>query len=416
LTTTDPTAETAEPEFDPFSDVFFNDPYPTYRRLRDEAPVYYNDTYGFYALSRHEDVSNAYKNYEVFSSSKGVDLASILGKMTPHPDLPMPKLIIMLDPPEHNTMRVLVSRVFTPRAIGKLEPMVREVITGFLDRADPKKFDMVQDFSALFPVEIITRMLGVPEEHRQNIRIWLDKSLHREPGQLGVSEEGLAAGMEAGLVYYNLIQERRAQPQDDMISRLIEAEVVREDGTKSTLDDVEIAGFASLLGGAGAETVTKLVGNAAVLFADHPDQWQQILDDPGKIPLAVEEILRYHPPAQYVGRYTLQDITLHGVTIPKDSPVLLINGSASRDERVYDDPDRFDINREQGQNIGFGYGIHSCLGAALARMESRIALELMRERMPRFEVDRSGLQRVNMTNVAGFSHVPVTVLDREETS
>jgi cytochrome P450 len=392
------------PEFDPFSDVFFNDPYPTYKRLRDEAPVYYNDTYGFYALTRHEDVAEAYKNHEVFSSSRGVDLSMIKGSD------PIPPLIIMMDPPDHNRMRVLVSRVFTPRAVGALEPMVSEVVNDFLDRADSKHFDVVHDFSALFPVEIITRMLGVPEEHRQNIRIWLDKSLHREPGEIGISEAGMAAAIESGIVYYNLILEKRVNPGDDMISRLIAAEIPQADGTTTSLDDVEIAGFASLLGGAGAETVTKLIGNAAVLFADNPGEWQKVLDDPSRIPAAVEEILRYHPPAQYVGRYTLKDITLHGVTIPAGSAVLLMNGSASRDERAYDDPDRFDIDREQGQNIGFGYGVHSCLGAALARMESRIAIEQMRLRMPRYEIDREGLRRVNMTNVAGYSHVPVTVL------
>jgi cytochrome P450 len=408
VTTTDTAADTpvdqGPPEFDPFSDVFFNDPYPTYKRLRDEAPVYCNATYGFYALTRHEDVAEAYKHHEVFSSSRGVDLSMIKG------DDPIPPLIIMMDPPDHNRMRVLVSRVFTPRSIGAMEPMVREVVTGFLDQADSKQFDVVADFSALFPVEIITRMLGVPEEHRQNIRIWLDKSLHREPGQIGISEAGMAAAIESGIVYYNLILKKRQTPGDDMISRLIAAEIPRDDGTTTSLDDVEIAGFASLLGGAGAETVTKLIGNAAVLFADNPDEWQKVLDDPGKIPGAVEEILRYHPPAQYVGRYTLQDITLHGVTIPAGSAVLLMNGSASRDERAYDEPNRFDIDREQGQNIGFGYGVHSCLGAALARMESRIAIELMRDRMPQYEVDRAGLRRVNMTNVAGFSHVPVNVL------
>lgn len=403
-------AGTGALEFDPFSDVFFNDPYPVYRRMRDEAPVYYSEKYDFYALSRHADVTAAYKNFETFSSSRGVDLSTIK-KGFQTQGLPVPKLIIMMDPPDHNRMRVLVSRVFTPRAISNLEPMVREVISGYLDRAPQPSFDVVQDFSGPFPVEIITTMLGVPQEHRQQIRHWLDRSLHREPGQIGVSEDGIAAGMEAGLFYYNLIVEKREKPGDDMISRLIQAEITRDDGTATSLDDVEIAGFVSLLGGAGAETVTKLVGNAPVLFADNPDQWQKVLDDPSLIPSAVEEILRYHPPAQYVCRYTLKPITLHGVTIPADKPVLLINGAASRDERVYEDPDRFDIERDQGQNIGFGYGVHSCLGAALARMESRIAIELLRERMPRFEVDRDGLRRVNMTNVAGYSNVPVTVLD-----
>ena len=325
-------------------------------------------------------------------------------------DEPVHPILIMMDPPDHNRMRVLVSRVFTPRAIGAMEPMVREVVTHFLDQAGEERFDVVHDFSALFPVEIITRVLGVPEESRQDVRLWLDRTLTRESGTIGMSEDGLAAAMESGLMYYNLIVSKREVPGDDMISRLIAAELKNDDGTISRLDDVEIAGFASLLGGAGAETVTKLIGNAAVLFADNPDQWQKVLDDPGMIPAAVEEILRYHPPAQYVGRWTLKDVTLHGVTIPAGKPVLLMNGAASRDDRVYDDPDRFDIDREQGQNIGFGYGIHSCLGAALARMESRIAIELLREKMPRYEVDRAGLRRVNMTNVAGFSHVPVTIL------
>jgi cytochrome P450 len=398
-------------DFDPFSDVFFNDPYPTYRRMRDEAPVFYSEKYDFYALSRHADVTAAYKNFETFSSSRGVDLNTIKNGFMNRLDMPVPKLIIMIDPPDHNRLRVLVSRVFTPRAIGSMEPTVRGIITRFLDEADPKKFDVVADWSTKFPVEIISTMLGVPEENRQNIKKWLDRSLTRQPGEIGISEDGIEAGMEAGLFYYELIVKKRENPGDDMISRLIEANVTREDGTETSLDDVEIAGFVSLLGGAGAETVTKLVGNAPVCFADNPEQWQKILDDPDKIPGAVEELLRYHPPAQYVCRYTLKDIEIHGVTIPAGKPVLLINGSASRDERVYENPDVFDIEREQGQNIGFGYGVHSCLGAALARMESKIALELMRERMPKFEVDRAALRRVNMTNVAGYASVPVTVLD-----
>lgn len=394
-------------DFDPFSDVFFNHPYDTYRRMRDEAPVYWNEKYGFYAISRHGDVSDAYKNWEVFSSSKGVDLDMIKNGEF------VPPLIIMKDPPEHNRMRVLVSRVFTPRAIGNLEPMVRDTITRFLDKADIAGrggFDVVHDWSAYFPVEIITTMLGVPEENRQDIRLWLDRTLHREVGQIGMSEDGMAAGIESGLFYYGLITAKRENPGEDMLSDLIRAELTNDDGTVTQLDDIEITGFASLLGGAGAETVTKLIGNAAVLFAENPGQWELLKSDPEKyIPMAVEEILRMHPPAQYVGRYAMKDFDLHGVTIKAGNPVLILNGSASRDERVYEDPDTFNIERKQGQNIGFGYGIHSCLGAALARMESRIALELMVERFPNYTVDHDNCVRVNMTNVAGFSHVPVKV-------
>jgi cytochrome P450 len=227
-----------------------------------------------------------------------------------------------------------------------------------------------------------------------------------------MSEAGMQAGLETGLFYYNLIQERRSAPADDMISRLIAVEVERDDGTTTSLDDVEITGFASLLGGAGAETVTKLIGNAVVTFARNPDQWQKLLDDRTRIPAAVEELLRFEAPAQYVVRYSLKDATVHGVTIPAGKPVLLVAGSANRDEAAFTDPDVFDIDRDrsEAQNIGLGYGLHSCLGAALARMESAIALERLLEFMPRYEIVEGGLKRVAMTNVAGWSNVPVRVL------
>lgn len=394
-------------EFDPYSDDFFQHPYEIYRRMRDEAPVYYNEKYGFYALTRHEDVTAAFRDYETYSSARGIDLAMVKSGVPP-----AAPLVIMMDPPEHRRMRSLVNRVFTPNAVKKLEPMVREVIAEYLGKLDPAGFDVVQDFSALFPCDIITRMLGVPEEKRQQVRLWLDISLHREPGQVGTSEEGFQAGIESGVMYYELIQERRANPQDDMISQLIEVEVERDDGSVTKLDDVEITGFASLLGGAGAETVTKLIGNAAVTFYENPDQWQKLLDDRDKIPQAVEELLRYQAPAQYMVRWCTKDVTLHGTTIPANSPVFIIPGSANRDERAFEDPDTFDIERPRDQaiHVGLGYGIHSCLGAALARMESRIALEMMLDFMPRYEVDMSCCERVAMTNVAGWSSVPAKVL------
>jgi cytochrome P450 len=375
--------------------------------MRDEAPVYYSEKYDFYALTRHEDVSAAFRDFETYSSARGVDLAMVQSGIPP-----AAPLVIMMDPPDHRRMRSLVNRVFTPNAVKKLEPLVRDVIGSYLKTLDPSGFDVVQDFSALFPCEIITRMLGVPEEFRQQVRLWLDISLHREPGQVGTSEEGFEAGVESGVMYYNLIQERRANPQDDMISRLIEVEVERDDGSVTKLDDVEITGFASLLGGAGAETVTKLVGNAAVTFYENPDQWQMLLDDRDKVPQAVEELLRYQAPAQYVVRWCTKDVELHGTTIPANSPVFVIAGSANRDERAFEEPDRFDIERARDQSIhlGLGYGIHSCLGAALARMESRIALEMMLDFMPRYEVDMSCCKRVAMTNVAGWSSVPAKVL------
>lgn len=395
--------------FDPFSDDFFNHPYETYRRLRDEAPVYYNETYNFWALSRHEDVAAATKDFATYSSAQGPSLEMVLN---PNPDMPTPPLVIMLDPPEHGPQRSLVNKVFTPRAMQALEPMIREKIGDVLATVRDGSFDAVEDFSALFPVEIITTMLGVPAESRQQIRLWLDKTLQREYGSIATPPEGVQAAVDSGVFYYMLIQERRAAPQDDMISKLIAVSLTAEDGTVTQLDDIQIAGFLTLLGGAGAETVTKLIGNAVVTFAQNPDQWQLLLEDRSKVPAAVEELLRYEAPAQYLVRYTMRDVQLHGTTIPKGSAVLLIVGSANRDERAFPDVDKFDIERDRSvaQNLGLGYGIHSCLGAALARMESRIALEMLLDLMPKYEVDRAGLRRVAMTNVAGWSSVPVTIV------
>ncbi len=392
-------------EFDPFSDEYFNDPYDLYRRMRDEAPVYYNEKYGFWALFRYDDVCAAHKDWQTFSSAHGVDLSTL----SSDPDtIRSFRLIIMMDPPEHDRHRALVSRVFTPRAVGALEPMVREVIQSYLAPFDGSdSFDAVRDFSGPFPVEIICRMLGVPEGERQQIRHWLDLMLHREPGQMDPTPEGVQASLEAGLYFLELAQERRRRPADDMISRLTQVEVDRGDGQMTHLDDAEIAGFLSLLGGAGAETVTKLVGNAAVLFHRNPDQYAKVVGDPGRVPAAVEEILRFFPPSQYQGRYSVQDATYSGVTVPAGHPTILVTGSASRDERFYADPDTFDIDRPASLALGFGYGVHSCLGAALARMESRIAIEELALRWPRFEVDEASCLRVQMSNVAGYSSVPV---------
>jgi cytochrome P450 len=392
--------------FDPFSEDFFNHPYETYRRMRAEAPVYYSEEYDFYALTRHSDVAAAFKDFETYSSSKGIDLGMVKAGQ------PVPPLVIMMDPPDHRRMRSLVNKVFTPRAIESQRAMVTEQIDRFLNAVDSAEFDVVHDFSALFPVEVITRMLGVPAENRQQIRLWLDIQLSREYGSFEMSEAGMNAGIETGLFYYNLIKERRATPADDMISRLIAVEVERDDGTMTSLDDVEITGFASLLGGAGAETVTKLIGNAVVTFAKNPDQWQKLLDDRSKIPAAVEELLRFEAPAQYVVRYSMVDVELHGTTIPAGKPVLLVAGSANRDGDAFTDPDTFDIDRDrsEAQNVGLGYGLHSCLGAALARMESAIALDRLLDFMPRYEIIEDGLKRVAMTNVAGWSNVPVRVL------
>ncbi len=392
-------------EFDPFSQDFFDGAYDTYRRLRNEAPIYYGERWDFWALTRYDDVAPATKDHETFSSAKGATLDMVKA----HDDaIPVPKVIISMDPPEHQKMRRLVSNVFTPRAIAALEDMVREKVYERIEALNPAQFDAVADFSALFPNEVITTMLGVPKEDRDQIRRWLDLLLERRPGEIAVPREGYEASMNTGLYYYDLVQQRRAAPQDDMISRLIETEIER-DGVVEKLTDVDITGFATMLGGAGAETVTKLVGNAMVAFADFPEQWRKLRDDRSKIPAAVEELLRYEAPSQYQVRTATRDVTYYGTTIPKDAAVLLVTGAALRDERMFCDPDRLDIDRDRkmGFNLAFGYGVHSCLGAALARMESRIALDALLDLVPEYEVDRDGLRRVAMSNVCGYSNVPV---------
>ncbi|MEW2483248.1 cytochrome P450 [Mycobacterium sp. NPDC049093] len=392
--------------FDPFSEEFFNNPFDMYRRMREDAPLYYNEDSDFYALTRHEDVSAALKDHEAFSSSRGCDLAMVQS------DEPPQKSIIFMDPPDHRHMRSLLNKAFTPRMIQSQRETVVEQIDHHLSLIDSDEFDVVQDFSGPFPVEVITRMAGVDPEYRQQVRHWIDTSLSREPGQIGYSEAGMQANIDTGIYYYGLVQKRRENPQDDMISRLIAAEIPGEDGQMRRLDDIEITGFATLLGGAGAETVTKLVGTAMVLFARNPEQWQKLLDDREKVGAAVEELLRYEGPVQYNVRYTLKEAHVPSGTIPAGKAVFLISAAANRDPDAFTDADTFDIERDrtEAQNLGLGYGIHSCLGAALARMESAVALEKLLDFMPRYEVKWDELQRVQMQNVAGYSHVPVRVL------
>ena len=392
--------------FDPFSEEYFDDPTDVYARLRDEAPVYFSEQYGFYALSRFADVVAAHRDWPGFSSSHGVDLSML----SQDPEVIRSfRSIIMMDPPEHDRYRALVSRVFTPRAVTGLEPMIREVVAGLLEPFESTgELDAVADFSALFPVEIISRMLGVPEGERQQIRLWLDTALHREPGRMEPTREGRKALMSLGGYFYELSVAKRKDPTDDMLSRLIEVRIDRGDGEESGLDDLEIANFATLLGGAGAETVTKLVANAVVLFSRHPEQWDMVVAEPDRIPRAVEEVLRYVPPSQYQGRFSFEDREFEGGTIPAGHPVLLLTGAATRDPRAFDRPDEFDIDRAPNLAIGFGHGVHSCLGAALARLESRIAVEELAARWNRLEVDEAGTRRVQMSNVSGYSSVPMT--------
>lgn len=384
-------------EFDPYSETFFDDPYETYRRLRDEAPVYRNEHYGFYALSRYDDVVAAHRDWQTFTSSHGITIDMLTD---PNAIGMVPGSIIFMDPPDHDRLRALVSRVFTPKAVADLEPMIRRVVGRSLDAMDPTDADgadIVHDLAGPFPVEVICEILGVPDGDRQQIRHWTDAMLFREPGNPKPTQEGMEGALAQAVYFHELAGERRAHPTDDMFSGLIDA----------GLTDDEVAGFTVLLAAAGSETVTKLVGNAVVLFHRNPDEWQKLVADRELLVPAVEEVLRFWAPSQYQGRYSRAATEWHGVEIPAGEPVLLITGAANRDERAYPDPDRFAIERPLKLNVGFGHGIHTCLGAALARLESRIAFDELANRWPRYTVDESRNERVHMSNVAGYSRVVI---------
>ncbi|MGB9227738.1 cytochrome P450, partial [Mycobacterium sp.] len=319
-------------------------------------------------------------------------------------------MLIIMDPPEHERLRKLVRQVFTKAAIANLEPLVVEVVTSYIDALkDRQNFDIVADFAALFPVEIISSMLGVPSGERQQIRLWTDGFLHREENNPFATESGVAASMAMGEYFLALAREKRRNPDDLIISRLVTATYEDEAGVTHRLSDEDIATFAVLLAAAGSETVTKLIGNGVMAFHRNPEQWELVLADPTLIPGAIEEMLRLNPPSQYQGRFATRDVTLHGKTIPAGSPTLLVTGAATRDPRAYNHPDAFDIRRGGATTLAFGYGAHSCLGSWLARLESRIAFQQLRERWPRFDIDTGGLRRVTMSNVAGYSHIPVHV-------
>ena len=395
-------------EFDPLSREFFENPWEMYRWLRDEAPAYHNERLGFWAVSRYDDCVEVHRDVATYTSTRGLNLAQLcsaeFGEVTDAIGS-----MIMMDPPMHDRMRKLVNRAFTPRRIAEWEPLVTHVISGLLDSlSDADAFDAVVDFAGPFPVEVICTIVGVPADDRQQIRHWTDRMLELEVGNPFPGREGIEASIALTGYMQALVADRRRAPRDDMIGHLIEAEVEREDGEVEHLTDLEIARFLSLLTAAGSETVTKLVGNGVMTFAEHPAELARLQADPSLAPSAVEELLRWRAPSQYQGRYALRDREWHGVTIPAGSPVLIVTGAASRDPRAYDDPDRFDIARQAPLGIGFGHGIHYCIGAHLARLEGKVAFTELYRRWPDLQVDLDGIQWVHMANVAGPSSVPLT--------
>lgn len=393
----------AEPPYwDPYDTDLDDDPHPVWLRLRDDYPVYRNDSHDFYALSRFEDVSAASRDPAVFSSAHGTVLERMAADRT------STAMMIWLDPPEHTRLRSLVSRAFTPRRTSGLVGPIREICGELLDRhLSSDGFDYVIEFAAQVPSRVISTLVGVPAEDQEQQRRNVDGMFHIEPG-VGMANQSAAESALALAVFLSdLASERERSPRDDLLSDLLAAEV-EEDGERRRLTLDECVSFAVLLYTAGTETVAKLLGNAAVILAAHPDQRAQMAADPQLVPAAVEELLRYEPPSPVNGRWTTRSVHLHGTTIPADSKVLLLTGSAGRDERVYRHPDRFDIHRAGSPHVSFGYGIHFCVGAALARLEARVALEETLVRFPNWEADPGRLQRVHTSTVRGYSSVPIS--------
>jgi cytochrome P450 len=384
-------------EFNPFSYEIQDDPYPSYRRLRDEAPCYHNTSMDFYALSRFEDCWNSLLDWQTFSSSHGPSMELLRGG----DDFSL----IGIDPPRHTQLRNLISRGFTPRRIEALEPRIRELVRSYLEPlVDGATCEIQSLLGARLPMAIICELVGIPEHMNEQICVWSNLSLHREPGQSEPPPEAAEADESLRAYLRGLLRDRKGGEGDDVLSVLVAAES-DEAGERVRLTDDDIVAFLNLLAAAGNETTTKLIGNAIVLLALYPDQRAALCTDPARIPQAIEEILRYESPSQNTGRVTLRDVDLHGTRIPSGSRVMILTGAACRDEREYPDPDRFDIARQPGRALYFGHGHHVCIGKSLARLEARIVLEELLARFPLYEVDPDSLERTHQSHVRGYSKI-----------
>jgi cytochrome P450 len=395
-------AEVSDLSYDPYDVDIYADPYPVFRRLREEAPLYYDSKYDFYAVSRYDDVERGLMDRQTYISGRG----GILELIKANIEMP-PGVLIFEDPPLHTVHRGLLSRVFTPKKMNALEPEIREFCARSLDPlVGAGRFDLIADFGAQMPMRVIGMLLGIPEAEQDAVRDRVDASLRTEPGQ---PQQFSDSGFVSGDMFGDYIDWRAEHPSDDLMTELLQSEFDDETGTRRRLTRDEILTYVTVIAGAGNETTTRLIGWAGTVLADHPDQRSQLAEDSSLIPNAIEEILRYEPPAPHVARYVARDVEHYGETVPEGSVMLLLVGSANRDDRRHPDGDRFDIRRTVGQHLAFGFGIHFCLGAALARVEGRVALEELLKRFPRWEVDRAGAKMAPTTTVRGWETLPVLI-------
>jgi cytochrome P450 len=399
--------DSGPPHYDPYDASIDADPYPVWKRLRDDAPLYFNEEYGFYALSRFSDVLTASLDWQSYSSARGTVLEMIDTAPSRAADADDSYgMMIFMDPPRHDELRRLVSRAFTPRRVAALELRTRELCAHFLDpqRGGPG-FDFVEEFAAKIPTMIIGAMLGVPDEGQDQLRIWGDRMLRLEPD--GISAGKLEAMQHFTAYMETMVADRRRAPRDDMISDLLAAEITRDDGSVRRLDHRDVMAFFTLLEIAGSETTARLLGWASVLLARHPEQRARLVEESSLVPNACEELLRFEPPSPIQARLVTRPVILHGQSIPELSKLALLTGSAGRDEREYRDPDRFDVGREFDRHVTFGYGVHYCLGANLARLEARVVLEEMLARFPEWHVDETEVELVRTSTVRGPVRVPI---------
>lgn len=389
--------------WDPFDIDIDLAPYEVWRRMRDDMPLYRNDQYDFWALSRYADVHAASVDPQTFLSGQGTVL-ELMGS-----DMSGTGQIIFMDPPQHNKLRALVSKAFTRSRVGQLETKIREVSQQLLDpHVGSESFDYVADFGAQLPSLVISDLLGVSAGDRPRVLELINTVFHIEPGVGMINDISFGAQIELNSYLTEQLKERRVAPKDDLLTALTEAELT-DDGTVRRLSNKEAADFANLLVSAGTETVARLLGWAGVILADHPEQRAEMAADSSLLPAAVEELLRYEAPSPVQGRTAARPVTFYGQTLPAGAKILLLTGSAGRDDRVYEDADAFDIHRKAEQHVSFGFGVHFCLGAALARMEGRIALEETLARFPEWEVERDAAVRLHTSTVRGYKSVPIRV-------
>ncbi|MDZ7882538.1 MAG: cytochrome P450 [Mycobacterium sp.] len=389
--------------FDPYNVEINADPYPAFARLREEAPLYYNEEFDFYALSRFADVNKALIDHETFSSARGAIIELIKANI----EIPSGALIFE-DPPIHTTHRKLLARMFTPRKIAALEPKIREYCAAALDPlVGTGNLDFITDFGAIMPMQVISTLLGIPEDDQEMIRDHGNDQMRTEAGK---PMKAASEGMIDGSIFETYIDWRKDNPSDDIMTDLLNVEFTDEQGVTRKLTREELLIYINVVAGAGNETTTRLIGWAAKVLAEHPEQRRQLVENPALIPQAIEELLRFEPPAPHVARYVTRDVEYYGQTVPEGASMMMLIGSAVRDSRQFPpDGEVFDIHREQRQHLAFSVGTHFCLGSALARLEGRIALEEMLKRFPEWQVDLPNAKLSPTSTVRGWDSMPVFV-------